>query len=73
MPTPTTTPTTQRAAFGGVDTPSGDSSNSHAAPKHSPRESRDHPPLMSPSYPITLKVLYYLLITNTITKTKQKY
>ncbi|KAL1295334.1 hypothetical protein HN51_056239 [Arachis hypogaea] len=43
--------TTQRAAFGGVETPNGDS------PKQPPRESRDIPPLMSPSYPITLKFM----------------
>jgi hypothetical protein len=44
---PTTTSTT---TFGGVETSNADSS------KHTPRESRDLPPLLSSSYPITLKV-----------------
>jgi hypothetical protein len=66
---PTTTSTT---TFGGVETSNADSS------KHTPRESRDLPPLLSSSYPITLKVqkqiyvilqLYSIFATTNYVKT----
>lgn len=50
MPTPT-------PMFGGVETPNGDSSNTLPPPKHSPQESRELPPFLSSSYPITLKFM----------------
>ncbi|TKY51517.1 ABC transporter G family member 25 [Spatholobus suberectus] len=52
MPTPTPT-----AAFGGVETPNGDPSTTHAPPKHSLQESRGLPLFLSCSYPITLKFM----------------
>ncbi|KAI4346387.1 hypothetical protein L6164_007285 [Bauhinia variegata] len=55
------------AAFGGVETVNGDSLDTPASSKHGPRESRDLPPLISSSYPITLRfvdVSYRLKIEN---------
>ncbi|CAL5209293.1 unnamed protein product [Lathyrus oleraceus] len=51
-----TTPSTT-STFDGVETPNANSSNTHASPKQSPRESRDLPPLLSSTYPITLKFM----------------
>ena len=61
MSTPTST-----AAFAGVETPNGDSSNTNPHPKHTPQESRDLSPFLSCSYPITLKVFIVTLL-HTIT------
>ncbi|KAF7820076.1 ABC transporter G family member 25 [Senna tora] len=53
MPTPTQT---QNAPFGGTTQAQAQTQTaSPPNPKHAPRESRDLPPLLSSSYPITLK------------------
>lgn len=62
---------TTKEAFGGVESSNVDSSNTHTPPKHSSRESCDLPPLLSSSYPITLKFMdvgYRIKIENKTAK-----
>lgn len=68
MPTPTT-PTTTSSTLGDVETQNTNSSNTHAPPKQNPQESRDLPPLLSSSYPITLKVQHLIQVLNNNNKT----